>query len=446
MESQTGNVTIDGRQMAATLSMIEGQLNLQVTNSESPLGHPSRTKIDLLSFRGSRNRFALLNLRQIGSHARLGVGEIASYDVDLALEDVAYDSLDDITGKTWRLHLEDFSKIFHVTGLQHDIIFDESGGLELRWFFKPAAQITLECPKARLKLLFGQSMKTGGDFFTGPNLNFRYPVTIVFEAEQQLNPALVVLYQIRSFFSLLMGRVLAIDELSLCLEDDMIRHDAKVHGLPSIRRNDKPNEPIVKFESQRALASMLDEWLVRYDQIEEAIGLHINGLEQRDFPWQIRFQIFVQALEALHRRTNSFESAAIDVDAVSAALAKENIPGEVIERVGGMLAHSHEPSLSHRLKCYWDQFSSEIEALRPSTKKQRFVERVVATRNHLAHRTDENSKVLKDGDLWDHTETIKAISHMALLSEIGCDVTGLGEVMLLKRFTQYVLVPDVATE
>ncbi len=244
--------------MAATLSMIEGRLNLLVTDSEGYLGHQSPSEIELLTFRGGRNRFTLLELQQRSTQARIGVGGSVNYDVELALEDVIYDSIDEIAGNTWRLYLEDFSKIVHVTGLQHDMKFDESGGVEFRWYFKPAAQIVLDCPKAQLELRFGQNLKTGGDFVEGPNLNFRYPITIVFKAEKQLNVALVILYRIRSFFSLLMGRVLAIEELSLCLQDEMIQHDAKVHGLGLIQRNDKPKEPIVKFDRQEPIASMLD--------------------------------------------------------------------------------------------------------------------------------------------------------------------------------------------
>ena len=38
-----------------------------------------------------------------------------------------------------------------------------------------------------------------------------------------------------------------------------------------------------------------------------------------------------------------------------------------------------------------------------------------------------------------HTETVKAISHMAILRAIGGDVDGAGKAMLDKRFTKYVI-------
>lgn len=442
MESQTGYVTIEGHEKAANLSMVEGRLNLQVTDSEGTFNLQSPSDIERLTFRGTHNYFTLLALQHRSTQTRLGVGGLTNYAVHLALEGVTYESDEEISGKTWLLYLEDFAKILHVTGLQHDITFDYSGGIAWSWFFKQAAPIILDCPKAKLNLRVGQDMKTGGDAIAGPSLNFRYPIVLVLEEEQQLHSALKTLSRISSFFSLMMGRVLSIEEVALSLEDGTSRHDAKVHGLVGIQRSDKPKERLVAFAGTEALASMLDEWLLRYDEIEEAIGLHLSGLERRNLPWQLRFQIFIQALEAFHRRTASASGTAIDVEAVSNALRDQNIPEAAIERVSGILAHAHEPSLTHRLKSYWDQFSTEINALRPTIQKNLFIDRVVATRNHFAHRTDVNSKVLKGRELWDYTETIKAISHMALLNEIGGNVTGLGKAMLEKRFAEYVLLSD----
>ena len=138
--------------------------------------------------------------------------------------------------------------------------------------------------------------------------------------------------------------------------------------------------------------------LVTFDEIQEAIHLHMDGLKQRGLPLQLRFQIFVQALEALHRKTSSAAAKPIDVAAVKSALGNHGIPDGVIDRVGGMLAHAHEPGLRPRLRSYWNDFAAELAILRPEVKRNKFVERVVATRNHLAHRTDRDAQVL-EGDI-----------------------------------------------
>ena len=187
------------------------------------------------------------------------------------------------------------------------------------------------------------------------------------------------------------------------------------------------------------LAPLLDSWLSRYDELEDPIRLHMSGLEQRRLPTELRFQIFIQALEALHRRTSLTSAAAIDRDPILATLRERGITNDVVDRVSGVLAHAHEPGLRQRLRHYCNQFEPEITTLRPTETRRGFISRVAATRNHYAHRTDRDDQVLGGLDLWDATETIKSLSHMALLREIGADTVGIGRTMLDRRFAEYAL-------
>lgn len=271
-------------------------------------------------------------------------------------------------------------------------------------------------------------------------MRFRYSATCVFEDELQLYPALRLLNRIRLFVSLIMGRVLEIEETSLRLEDESGSHEARIHGLISTQRSDVPAERLIAFSGPEELARMLDEWLVRFDDLSEAIHLHMDGLEQSRLPSQLRFQLFIQALEALHRRaSDGNQSEPIDVALVQQTLREKGIAQSVVDRVSGMLAHAHEPGLRQRLRAYWDEFADELAVLRPELTSSGFIGRAVATRNHFAHRTDRDHQVLERSDLWDWTETIKAISHMALVNEIGGTVAGLGRAMLDRRFVQYVM-------
>jgi hypothetical protein len=154
-----------------------------------------------------------------------------------------------------------------------------------------------------------------------------------------------------------MGRVLGIDEIALRLEDGDGKHDAKVQGLLPAQRSPRPSERIVGFTGPEELGGLLDTWLSGYEEIGEAVHLHMDGVEQRRLPLQLRFQIFIQALEALHRRTAAAAGDPIDAEAVKQVLRKRGIAGDVVDRVGGVLAHAHEPGLRQRLKSYWDQFA-----------------------------------------------------------------------------------------
>jgi hypothetical protein len=285
----------------------------------------------------------------------------------------------------------------------------------------------------------GQNIKAGGNIINGPTLTLTYPADITFSDEVDVDVALRSMHRIRQLLSLVMGRVLPITSSSMKIPQEGNSHEVGIHGLLTTDVSEKPTDPILTANTAGILAPILDRWLARYDELEDAIRLHMSGLEQRKLPTELRFQIFVQALEALHRRTAPTAAAAIDSAPILATLRERGIPNDVVDRVAGVLAHAHEPGLRQRLRHYWDQFEAEMATLRPSETRKSFIGRVAATRNHYAHRTDRDDQVLGDVDLWDATETVKAMSHMALLKEVGADTAGMGRSMLDRRFAEYAI-------
>lgn len=63
---------------------------------------------------------------------------------------------------------------------------------------------------------------------------------------------------------------------------------------------------------------------------------------------------------------------------------------------------------------------------------------MVATRNYYAHRLDKITQVLTGKDLRNATELVKAISHMAILTEIGVNINGIGKTMKEKSFVNFI--------
>lgn len=299
--------------------------------------------------------------------------------------------------------------------------------------------IELHCPSAGIIVSLGQSIKTGGNIIDGPTVALTYPADITFPDEVDVDVALQCMHRIRQLLSLVMGRVLPITSASMKLPQDGNPHEVGIHGLLMSEVSEKPADPILTPITAEILAPILDQWLARYDDLEDAIRLHMSGLEQRALPTELRFQIFVQALEALHRRTATTVAAPIDSAPILATLRERGIANDVVDRVAGVLAHSHEPGLRQRLRHYWDGFETEIASLRPGEALKSLIGRVAATRNHYAHRTDRDEQVLNGIDLWDATETVKAISHMALLREVGANTEAIGSRMLDRRFAEYVI-------
>lgn len=116
--------------------------------------------------------------------------------------------------------------------------------------------------------------------------------------------------------------------------------------------------------------------------MNDAVKLHYQGLEQ-NLVTELRFQLFMQAIEGFHRRTVPPLAKPADINHVVKILEQEKIAPDMIDKVEGILAYAHEPGLRQRLKYYWDLFSEEIAALSPifSKKKQfkNWLQRVTIT-------------------------------------------------------------------
>lgn len=432
-----GHVELAGAQFGATLILEPGRVTLDVASPGDTPIMPER--LDLVRFTSNTGYFTLINLFRRNHNMRLGVAGLSTYSGGLAFESAHFETRDQIRTRTWSMHVGDIAKILHVNGVLQQMIFPDEGGFIMNYTVSSPPSIALHCPSAGITVSLGQHIKAGGNIIDGPTLALAYPADITFPDEVGVDVALRSMHRVRQLFSLVMGRVLPITSASMKLPQEGNPHDVGIYGLQRIEMSEKPSDPILTANTAEILAPILDRWLERYDDLEDAIRLHMSGLEQRKLPTELRFQIFVQALEALHRRTAPTVAAAIDSVPILATLRERGIPNDVADRVAGVLAHAHEPGLRQRLRHYWDKFEAEIASLRPAEARKSFIGRVAATRNHYAHRTDRDEQVLGGVDLWDATETVKAMSHMALLSEVGADTGGIGSSMLARRFAEYVI-------
>ncbi len=439
MDSVThrGHVEVAGAQFGAALILEQGRVTLEVASPSDTPNMPER--LELVRFTSNTGYFTLTNLFRRNHNMRLGVAGLSTYSAALAFESAHFEMQAQIKARTWSMHVGEIAKILHVNGVLQQMVLPDKGGLIMNYTVSSPSPVALECPSVGLTVSLGQHIKTGGNIVDGPTLTLTYPADITFPDEVDVDVALRNMHRIRQLLSLLMGRVLPIVSASMKLPQEGNPHEVGIHGLLTTKVSEKPADPIVTANTVGILAPILDRWLARYDDLEDAIRLHMSGLEQRNLPTELRFQIFIQALEALHRRTATTVAAAIDSAPILVTLRERGIPNDVVDRVAGVLAHAHEPGLRQRLRYYWDKFEAEINSLRPGETRKSFIGRVAATRNHYAHRTDRDEQVLSGVDLWDATETVKAISHMALLSEAGADTGGIGSSMLNRHFTKYAI-------
>lgn len=429
-----GHIEIDGTERGATLTIEPGRARVVIS---LPAGSPATAqRIDLLRFTSNSGYFTLLYLDRREMSSRFGVAGLATYDCWLAIESGHFQELDEIRSISWSVHVRDVAKILHVNGVQQQINLHDAGGMSAMWVISSVPAVAVPCPDANLVLRFGQTINHSGTAIEGPKLTLRYPVEILFEQEVGPEEAIRTMHRVRLFLSMLMGRILPIDEASLRFEIDGSPHVMPIYGIRRVDGEDKPDARLLRSIDARELGRLLNQWLARYDELEAAIRLHTSGLGPPALPTELRFQIFVQALEALHRRTQ-VNGTPIDLPPVIQALRDNNVPSDVVGRVRAMLSRAHEPSLALRLEQLWPRMAAELEALQPGVNPNIFIRRVAATRNHYAHRTALNDNVMQGADLWNGTQIVKAISHMALLLEIGANVVGMGQEMRDRRFVEF---------
>ena len=434
-QEHNGYVIFDDKSFGAKLYFSDEKIFLNVDVLETNVkDEVFPDQISLLNFQSSSGYFALCNLYFIRSQCRLDLGSTYTFRVLWAFENAHFKMQDDIRSDNWSVAIEDFNQIQKLSGFKSH--YHKNGWL---WGYTPPPTIELNCPHGNFILEIIERFEL--EYKRKPKqvvFNFSYPAKLYFDHKVHFDDALKTVLSIRKFFSLLMGRVLNIDGAYITLTDGDFQQQVNIYGFRKIQTSDKPLTPIIAFESPSELEKLLDRWFEKIDKMNEAITLHYQGLEQKDLVPELCFQLFMQAIEGLHRRTVPPSGKPADINHVVKILEQEKIAPEIVDKVEGILAYAHEPGLRQRLKYYWDLFSDEITALSPIFSKDKTIQKLVATRNYYAHRLDKITQVLTGKDLRNATELVKAISHMAILTEIGVNINGIGKTMKEKSFVNFI--------
>lgn len=404
-QEHNGYVIFDDKSFGAKLYFSDEKIFLNIdvleTNFEDEV-FPDQ--INLLNFQSLNGYFSLCNLHLVSSEVLLNVGSTYTFRVLWSFKNALFQKQDDICSDNWSVNIEDFGQFQKLTGFK-------SHCHENQWFWEytPTSSINVNCPHGQFVLEITERFEI--NYKRKPKqvvFNFSYPAKLRFKQEIKFYNALKTIFSIRKFFLFFMGRVLNIDGAYFTLMDGDFQQQVDIYGFRNIQSSDKPLAPIVAFESSSGLEKLLDRWFEKIDQMDEAIDLHFQGLEQKELAPQLRFQLFMQAIEGLHRRMVPSSAKQADLNHVVKILEQEKIAPEMIDKVEGTLAHAHEPGLRQRLKYYWDLFSEEITALSPIFSKDKTIQKLVVTRNYYAHRLDKTAQVLTGKDLWNANRTCQS--------------------------------------
>lgn len=445
-----GSVIFDGKEFPAALHLTDEKMSINISELRI-INEKDRCKsnwpksvvpneIELLNFKSSigssTSLFSLYKLHEENANFDFSGRSDTRFHISFAFKGANFKNFDEICSDNWKIDIEDIDKIHNWPKFEDVFDVDPSGKAKgITSTYYPSKPVTINCPSCDMKLELCRSLSFKKLSRNKQLRTFSYPINLNFTKPVDFNFALNKIYSVRKFFSFLFGRILDINSISMHINDNGIPATVDVYGFRKILRSKKPSNSIVHLNNISELSPLLDKWLEIEENIKLAVNLHYQGLELRQLNLSLQFQFFIQAIEALHRKTVSSEKQKdINTDKIYSTLRQADVPKDICDRIKGMLAHINEPGLRTRLKSYWDLFSEELTDAFPAIKKNDIINKLVETRNYYAHRPDKSENILTGYELLRAVNIVKMISHLAILKEIGVDTKGFGNIMKKERF------------
>lgn len=321
-QEHNGYVIFDDKSFGAKLYFSDEKILLKIdvleTNFEDEV-FPDQ--INLLNFQSSNGYFSLCNLHFVSSEVLLNVGSTYTFRVLWSFKNALFQKQDDICSDNWSVAIEDFNQIQKLSGFKSH--YHKNGWL---WGYTPPPTIELNCTHGNFILEIAERFEA--NYKRKPKqvvFNFSYPAKLHFNYAVYFDDALKTIYSIQKFFLFFMGRVLNIDGAYITLTNGDFQQQVNIYGFRKIQTSDKPLAPIVAFESPSELEKPFDQWFEKIDKMNDAVKLHNQGLEQKDLVPELRFQLFMQAIEGLHRRTVPPSGKPADINHVVKILEQEKL-------------------------------------------------------------------------------------------------------------------------
>ena len=423
-EEHMGSVIFDGKEFPAALHLTDEKISVNISGlliiNEKDLFKSDWPKsvapseIELLNFKSSigssTSLFSLYKLHEENANFDFSGRSDTRFHISFALKGANFKNFDEICSDNWKIDIEDIDKIHNWPKFESPFDHVDSGKLSTNNQENTLApSVFINCPSCDMKLELWRSLSFKKLSRNELLSTYSYPIILHFAKPVDFNFALNKIYSVRKFFSFLFGRILDINSISTEIDNDDIHATVDVYGFRKILRSKKPSNSIVHLNNISELSPLLDKWLEIEENIKLAVNLHCQGLELRQLDQSLQFQLFIQAIEALHRKTG--------YDGVQKSRAKKDkIP------------------LIQRLTDYWDIFSDELKDAFPDIKNDNILKKLVKTRNYFAHRFEETENITTGYELLRAVNIVKMISHLAILKEIGVDTKGIGNIMKKERF------------
>lgn len=290
---------------------------------------------------------------------------------------------------------------------------------ETHYFDPSYTELTVrKPPRMQLGNIPGAKLYTDSHIRSGRDGDERWTATseamigIDADEPQTLNWHFAATSKLRSLAELLYGRPLHLTMLQAELPTEpkaegypphtnveiyaqMIGGDDK---LPPISRLPMLTAPTLLEAAPNALT----DWFAQYETLRAALHLLSTVSSDRRMFINVRFLLAAQAVETFHREAcpgtivPADKHAAI-VESLSAAIPADT-PNKMRDKLIGTLEWTNEPSLRQRLRKLIDLARDGRGGAMPAYDN-RFIDAVVATRNHETHHGNKPSNLLTGADM-----------------------------------------------
>lgn len=431
-DTETGTLTFDQIQ-GATLSVVGRLASLK----PRPVGGDERRYV-IYGFTTTGKPVTLLETFVVNS--RLGFPGIATEDwhVQIIAIGAHFSSADEVLfNRSW----------VRFDGIARWLVYDPfTEKHHLNPFYteltvrKPPRMQLGTVPGA--KLYTDSYINVGRDGDEGWNSTSQAMIGIDADEPQTLNWHFAAASKLRSLAELLYGRQLHLIKLLVELPAkpkaegnppyDEIEIYARMIGgddkLPPVNRPPMMTAPALLEAAPNALA----DWFAQYETLSAALHLLSTVASDRRMFISVRFVLAAQAVETFHREACPGTIVAADehtaiVKALTAAIPPDT-PKAMRDKLKGTLDWTNEPSLRHRLRALIDLARDGRAGVMPAYGK-RFIDAVVATRNHETHHGDKPPNLLTGGDMHWAVRRLVVLLTVLFLRRLGLPSDAIDEVI-----------------
>lgn len=278
-------------------------------------------------------------------------------------------------------------------------------------------------------LFFGGNRKWTARPLTEVTLTQPAELAVRFPEKQPLQGLLDIAYDIQHFLSF--GMRSSVHSVAVWGATGPVGEAvrAEVHYRPLGRAasaQERPRRHRMLFsvsDLPEGFGSAMERWLERSEILGPVYRLYLGTVYNPQAFLEQRFLNLVQALEVYHRRAMATPDLPVDEHERRKEEILEAVPERHREWLAGRLEYSNEPGLSKRLREIIRRYpeSAYPVAGENNRSRERFVYKVVATRNYRTHfgQSLEDQAAREIGELHEVTQKLRKLLEICLLGEIG---------------------------